>query len=1049
MHLRVHLGLSTWEQQYVRKPFMNKDDSIHSLSLGNKPLKALAALGVKTVGEFLSLNINAVMTLPGMGRRTRDQLFAIQQRLLKDSKTNHNDGDTPATMTWANVFRELSVRTKNGLEALDIKTPEAFLALNRDQFLALRSIGVTCWREVKRGQKQLLAANALTTAKSGDPGTDAAKLLIAREVLGHRQHLIDDLSVHTIEELLLLQREDVTSLPGVGDVAWKKLQEAIHAALGLKVETSIAPEAITLENFPLFGGHGIGDTAIPDAFHAKAPSKDLPLSVRGQKVLARLGLMNLEEVLTAEPRQLMEQKNFGEHTLTLLRQSVRDYLDYQNSQYNKPVDVGGNFSEFLEMLCSASSQPRKRIAITLARVSAPSGNVRTYDDIAEEYGYTRERIRQILKKTGHQIAQHPQARDILQRFQRTADQVIRAMGGIVSLDAFCTLVSSDLGWSPTMPTSSLQELAKFGLLSQGIAAENDVVTFEHPCRSCDDAVRRLQELVLLSQDETMPLTNLLDPSLLCARRNGEGCPAPPPEGFFNPFLRELATRAGLVCNEDTIHSPQAWDLRYGGLNKKVAAALDLLGQAASPETVLREISPYLTKRVSTADVHSALIRSEDAVIWGRGVFIHRDYVYAAEEAVQYLREALLQRQSNGPFIALHGLFNELETELKESGIPNEYALSTVVGLYIPDHHVDRYRYVYADAPSEATRIDFHVEEWVLRQGGEVSRKELEIWLVKEIGGRKALAPTTLSRLDSIIATRKGYLIHIANTGLDQDALAPFAKDIQSYLEQHDRIGVGKLFRDQGVACAALGIVSERMLYSALRYFFSNSFDFERYPHIARQDAATSGSLREVISDYVKQEGGIVAIVNCVGHFEALGYSPHQTQVRLSSAPLVYSYYRGCVVHAETIGWDNERASQLHKALADAYEERRDLGLLTGDLDNVYELHEDRLPPLDNDLNWTAELLAALASKLEDVTMIGNAKRAYILTTLGPPKIALGSIVATVVRDIFGGGCSREQLDEWMQDNGVVRRHLTPRMFNAPPGLIMTDYECRWTGENDA
>jgi hypothetical protein len=414
-----------------------------------------------------------------------------------------------------------------------------------------------------------------------------------------------------------------------------------------------------------------------------------------------------------------------------------------------------------------------------------------------------------------------------------------------------------------------------------------------------------------------------------------------------------------------------------------------------------------------------------------------------------LSDILKSKLHNLPFIALYGIFQDFRVTFEKAGIPNEYALSTVIALYLDDFYVDRYRYVYLKKPSKSTSLDSYIEQWIEEQDGEVKRSELEKSIIEQVGIRTSLVQLALQRLNNIIVTRQGYLIHVDNTGLSSENLKPLYRWVQSALERHEHIGINRLYKEQQVTCFKLNIKSKKMLYDVMRFFFSGDFDFTRYPNICKHNQSKFNTLGEAVLDYIKKQNAVISVGDYIKYFEAKGYSPIQLQARLYYLPMILPYYCGCIVHEDTIGWNKTKEDQLHHVLSQAYSSRIELGYLMGDLEDVYNRYEDQLPKLSNNINWTGDLLSILATRLEDVKLIGNAKRAYCITSYKEAFKDISDLIVVVVRDHFCGGCSRDQMNQWLQENGVIRKQLTGRMFTTPTGLYITEYEYVWKGGPNA
>jgi len=1035
----------------------------------------LETLEIDTLGAFLALTQEKFMLVRSMGLTSWNEVYRHQKQLrnvvsgtnaFSEDTANRNNsslGQLSETTKkfdadWDTVFNQLSVRVQHGLETLEIDTLDDFLALTREKFLSLRAMGATSWNEVHRHQKRLHNAAPITDESSaGTAGRVASSTLsrqdnkdllsAVRKELGTRQHILDDLRIHSFSQLLTINYEEVTALKHVGQRTWQKLQEAIHKAstIAKSIGIVLSPEEIKLTDFPLFDGAGIGSNPIPETFYPNAPTDSLALSSRVLSTLKKLHLNSLKNILTTDSERLLRQNNFGENSLVKLRESILDYLQYRNNSDDLSIDTCKSFTDFLKKLCQLSGQSKKTTNIFIGRLGGFSGEKETYEALAREQGCSKERVRQILKTTLDAINQNYRSRGILKSFQNTARNILEDSRGIIDLDSLSKQISHRLRWNETISVESLRELFNSFSFIDEIETKDDLALCKHPCRSCHSIVERTCELMRSSEFQILPFDNFFESSSLCKPSSDKECPLNCGMKYSRAFLYELASRAGFYYDKDNAYSDIAWTLMCGSIPQKTEAVLEMLGRPVVPGEVWEAMCPYLDEFVPPEKIHSTLIHVDNAYVWGRGEFIHKNHIHIHIDMLSQIRATLLARLANNSFVALSGVFRELRVPCEKAGIPNDYALSTVVSLYLTEFHTDRYRYVHANKISKTASIDPYIEQWLLKQGGEAKRSELEQWMVEQVGVRKSLVGLSLSRLNNVFLARNGYLIHVDNTDLDVEKLAPFYRQAKFALERHEYISVGLLFREQRVICYQLGITSTRMLYAAMQYFFSAVLDFPRYPHICQQDQKSLNSLDELISAYVREKNTIVSVDDCIHSFEAKGYSPVQLRNRLSNITQVLPFYPGCVVHSDTIGWDADKISKLRDVLFKVYTSCLDTGHLIGDLEEVCDHYETKLPTLSAGLSWTLDLLAALAAKCDDVVFLGNAKRAYVMAGRENSINTLADLVVTIVRDHFGGGCSREQMNQWMQENGVVRKQLATHMFTAPPGLEITDYEYLWKG----
>lgn len=1038
---------------------LDTDTPIAELYLDMKAGKALERLNVRTVGDLLSLDLERVVRIRGMGAGTQRRLSELR-RSVRASLDRDNADILDSQSGWETIVSQFRIRTRNGLARLKIDSVASFLSLTRDEFLSVRAIGATCWREVKHHQERLrqlmprqgssVLRSPESTATAPDGNNDGHLLSAVRGALGRRAYILDELGVESFFHLTTMTYENVTRLRGVGETAWKKLQEAIQTARQGATAREARQNVTSLQatDFPLFTGVKIDDVSIPGSLYPSTRVEELGLTQRVAGALNTLHMSTLGDVLMADPCQFFDLKNFGVTSLEVLRQAVLEYIAFRTAQGSRAPDLGDSFSEFISLLCSYSGQSYANTQVILSRMGVHDGVPKTYDVIALECHVTRSRVGQLIKALLTSISQHFRSSALLKSFAAVIRNILLDCRGVVDLATLCASVSDGLGWKEA---PSIQSLKMFlhAFAKPPIKVLDGTVQCVHPCRTCEKVADRARSLLESNPSGILSFEVLSPPNVLCGPSPRDGCSSDSDRMFTHVFLKDLADRAHLRWDGEGIYSPSEWTLAHGSLSRKAVTILQRLARPATPDEVWERVCPYLDTFQPPERIHAALTQADVAYIWGRKEYLHRDHIQIKAPILEMIRHTLNTRLERIPFVAIHGIFYALRDECIAAGIPNEYALSTVVTLYLSEFHMDRYRYVYSETAPETTCIDLIVENWMGSQGGEVKKEHLTNWLVQEVGVRPSVVVLCLSRVREVITSRRGYLIHIDNTGLDSKRMEPFFEFARKSLEQHDHISVRALIKEHQVLCYQLGIASSLMLHAAMRYFAPDDLDLSRYPHILRQDVATFENLGVAISEYVRERFALVSVTECIKHFEEKGYPPVQLKVRVAGREDILPVYAGCVVHQDTIGWNVQKEEVLRATLREAYSARLELGHLTGDIDDVLYQYEDGLPTLPAGLGWTQELIAALATSIDGVILLGNTRRAYACS--GYPHVpgTLEELVVMVVRDVFGGGCSREQLDTWLQENGVVRRRLLGNMLQAPDGLDLGEYECVWKGCRDA
>lgn len=1048
----------------VSKESMNCHEDIWQdikYDLTVRTLHGIENLGIDSIEEFLALDKETFLGVRAIGRTCWEEVRNVQKKLLikfgvvevKKELAAENKDDQPvpeeAQRKWNRIRDRLTVRTENGLKKLSIDNLNDFLSLTREQFLSVRSMGNTSWREVAEYQEQLAEYRRPEPVKENEEGKyseqqEAELLKLVANYLGRRSYIIKALNIKSFSEICNLKYEELSSLDHIGKVAWKKLQGAINKAeLHLSPPNKITDlESLTFTDLLFFGGYNVGIENIPPAFFPEISTELLNLSPRNKAILKKLRIRTIGALLLTDPGHLLKQANFGESSLDSLRTSLREYIDYLSAESKISIDMMSSLDEFISHLCKLSCQSSKKISMFLTRIGTHESPPQTLAEIANKFGYTRERIRQIIRKVPERIHDNFRSKRVLDKFQDVIVGILSSHRGVISFEELGIEISRSLGWDTPVSGISLSNFCKLTLNSSEITIQKNSLICVHPCRDCSLIGDRLSQLVEKESKGRVSLEALSEDEGVCVPISSDKCPGGNCHKYSVAFISDLCKKNNLECDGEYIYSSNTWHIFHSGVNRKVDAVLDMRGEVSTPKEVAEELNLLLDIQFPIRKIHSALINSENTCVWGRGEFIHCRQISCSDEILDTIKKILSLKFNETHFIALHGIFNEFRFTFENGGIPNEYALSSVIDKFIDEFHVDRYRYVYESKPESAMSIDRYFEKWLLEQNDTVKIKDFRSNMRELLGVRSSLATLALQRIDSIVHINKYEIIHIDNLRVSKKDLKPISDSVTRDLLNNDQIGVIGLFDNNKIKCLQLGIESPMMLHSIMRFYFSDQFYFNRYPHISLTGENTQ-SMHASLSSYVESKNQVVSIDECVSYFETLGYDANRMRGKIKYVDSLLQYYTGCLIHEETIEWCINKETELLEILRKAFFERVYSGYVLGDLEDVYDSFEDDLPNLANDIGWTGELLYSLASRMNDLVFLGNAKRAYTISSGEKSTQSLGELVGYVVRDVFAGGCSRDQLDEWMVDNGVVRNKLTSRMFTAPEGLVMTDYECTW------
>lgn len=89
--------------------------------------------------------------------------------------------------------------------------------------------------------------------------------------------------------------------------------------------------------------------------------------------------------------------------------------------------------------------------------------------------------------------------------------------------------------------------------------------------------------------------------------------------------KTIAEVEALKAHKDRVYSISLWRLRFGNITQMLDTALRQMGKPSHYTEVAKNMHIWRTG-FSERNAHAALDRSENALLWDRGTFVHKDNV---------------------------------------------------------------------------------------------------------------------------------------------------------------------------------------------------------------------------------------------------------------------------------------------------------------------------------------------------------------------------------------------------------------------------------------
>jgi len=399
---------------------------------------------------------------------------------------------------------------------------------------------------------------------------------------------------------------------------------ALEPPPSAKEQLAAPPEGHSLALLPLFSSKEVGDVSVNDlhsGFQASTQLIDLVISNRTINVLNVLEMKTIGEVMLMSGSHLLKQQNFGRKSLNELK-SIAHALCLGSDQENDLDSI--DRSSYKKMVASFIGQcvkSERDQQLFMQRFCFLDGKVPTLEELGQQFGVTRERARQILKKGLDKLRVKVNL-DRLDSFWQQLDHLVVQGGGLIKLVTLTTVLQNEFDW-PVAPYS--RALGQFLLLKEADAVfkeDDDLLEVACDCLSCDLPGHQLQEF-------DFEATESFHIQVVAARLSDhcqKGCPwQKPVSTFHRAFIERLVTESDgrLMLHGNLVLSHDRWQGKYcENLEEVVCHVLENNGEPMHFREIADGVRRGNKKFVDSSDhnVHAAVMRYDSIEIIGRGIY---------------------------------------------------------------------------------------------------------------------------------------------------------------------------------------------------------------------------------------------------------------------------------------------------------------------------------------------------------------------------------------------------------------------------------------------
>lgn len=368
--------------------------------------------------------------------------------------------------------------------------------------------------------------------------------------------------------------------------------------------------------------------------------------------------------------------------------------------------------------------------------------------------------------------------------------------------------------------------------------------------------------------------------------------------------------------------------------------------------------------------------ADKILLWGRGTYIHKDFVNIDKEWIYELQKIAEKWLMKEDFIHVKKLFLTFNNDAKKRSVPNEYALYTLLRKYsLGNLDLIKFPHIQLVGKERQANSDWIIQ-FIKNNGGEATYHELYNLFVEKRGWKTFTLEHNLFTNEEIIQYKHAHYTLLSNYNFVKSSDLEFVQDfINEELTNKPFITINSVFKNYELLLQSIGIPTKRVLYEILKNREKIKAYFDRYPYIVSTNyEATILNTKEYIEGFIMDQLDIVQRETVEEWIlEIFGYNDNLLDMALIKSSNILYYNKGKFgeyVHRRTIGFDEEIEKLVLKIIKEKYEEiihykKREYALL----EELY--NPSTLPELENYIEWSIDLLGDVLKKSGKWNVIGS------------------------------------------------------------------------------
>jgi DNA-directed RNA polymerase specialized sigma subunit len=760
----------------------------------------------------------------------------------------------------------------------------------------------------------------------------------------------------------------------------------------------------------------------------KTRISDLVLSVRSRRCLKKNNIKYVWQLTQLSEKELRKFRNLGRKSIDELCDIVRDHglslgMDFTAEQLSKvekyvvPKESLSAYECLIRVLQKLSVHPlsflNERENLIVFRRLFKEGKKDTLETIGQDLVVSRERIRQIEKSSIKKIRQ--QYIKEFRIIRGNIKQQVDSFGGLANLEDL------EIGLNGLSVQEQNIVVCLLSIMDENISVDWDcsLITSkgeEWIATICNEIKANIcttsSEKFFTEQDVVRAVNSAIG---LLGLSGFNGC---------DNLIKRFKTDRN-VNNLDNC-------LCFGRVTKQDKIAqifrdffpqgLDVYKKQDILLPCLKESNPKEFENTSPRAVLARLTDHPDILLWGRGFFIHEDHVSFDELLIDKTILWIERRFDKGHSrFQVDVPFNYFRRELQTGGVPNPYALYTLIRLQNVKRIGQRKYPTIVDLDADVDILEgilVELESYFLDGQGPIPYSQIqEEFLVKRGWKVYSLNQNINTHSELIFPWQANSYIHLEYMDvnfakLDEliDSLRAKLKVINTaYSLKGAKKSMGVLWEE---ACPSASVRTMiKLIRSVAPEDLQISGHFIQFTDHSSEFISVAAELEEFFLDKgVELNSYELREEFCV----IRGWSEIRLYGALRKARLFRSG-KSTYLHPTTIGWNESLSQEVHRLLEDHLAERNINHyphMQIGELIDEYVL-----PELPQDIQWTRQLLKSVGEELGDFLFFDDA---YLFQDNSFDIEDMDDMVAYLIARYFKLGIAKKSMvEELLWREGIL------------------------------